>query len=383
MPRRTRAASSRRWSDTGRGGQHEFIQEFPGDLELVRPAPTGNLLALVVNRDGWSETHLFDPTTREDRLVNSGPRGVISQVSWLPDGSALIYDVSSVEGVDIYRRSVETGKERRLTGAPERVPAPIAPPRLAKFRAEDGLSVPYWEYVPRQAVPKGTIVNVHGGPEAQARPGFSPAVLYLVSEGWRVILPNVRGSTGYGRTYTHLDDVRKRMDSVRDLRDLVRDLVRQRKGEAGRIGIVGGSYGGFMVLSAASTYPELWGAAVDIVGIANFVSFLEHTGVWRRALREAEYGSLEHDREFLEAISPIRHAGEIRAPLLVIHGKNDPRVPVGEAQQITDTLRGLGRPVDLLIFDNEGHGIVRRENQLAAWGRAADFLATHLAPHAP
>jgi pimeloyl-ACP methyl ester carboxylesterase len=360
--------------------QHEFIQEFPGDLEQIRPSPVGNLLALVVNRDGWSETHLFDPTTREDRLVNSGPRGVVGQISWLPDGSALTYDLSSVEGVDLYRRSVETGKERRLTGAPDRVPAPVPPPKLSKFRAEDGLLVPYWEYTPSHGAPRGTIVYVHGGPEAQARPNFGPSLFFLVNEGWRVVAPNVRGSTGYGRTYTHLDDVRKRMDSVRDLRDLVRELVRQGKAQPGRIGLVGGSYGGFMVLSAASTYPELWGAAVDLVGIANFVSFLEHTGVWRRALREAEYGSLATDRDFLESISPIHHAERIQAPLLVIHGRNDPRVPVGEAEQITATLRALGRPVELLVFDNEGHGIVRRENQLTAWGRASEFLAEHLAP---
>ncbi len=362
------------------GTSHEFIQEFPGDLEQIRPNPAGDLLALVVNRDGWSETHLFDPATREDRLVNSGPRGVVGQVSWLPDGSAFAYDLSSVEGVDVYRRVVATGKERRLTGAPGRVPVPIAPPRLARIRAEDGLAIPYWEYIPVKPRPKGTVVYIHGGPESQARPGFGPFLSFLVSEGWRVVAPNVRGSTGYGRTFTHLDDVRKRMDSVRDLRDLAADLVRQGKAEPGRIALLGGSYGGFMVLAAAATYPDLWGAAVDLVGIANFVTFLERTGAWRRALREAEYGSLERDREFLESISPIRHAAEIRAPLLVIHGRNDPRVPVFEAEQIATTLRGLGRDVDLLVFDNEGHGIVRRENQLTAWSRASVFLEQHLAP---
>jgi len=364
-------------------GQHEFIREFPGDLEQIRPSPTGSLLALVVNRDGWSETHLFDPTTREDRLVNSGPRGVVGTISWVPDGSAFVYELSSVEGVDLYRRSVETGKERRLTGASDRVPFPIPPPRLSRFRAEDGLSVPFWEYTPVRDPPRGTIVHVHGGPESQARPGFDPALFHLVGEGWRVVAPNVRGSTGYGRTYTHLDDVRNRMDSVRDLRDLVRELHRLGKAEPGRLGLVGGSYGGFMVLSAASTYPELWGAAVDIDGIANFVTFLERTGVWRRALREAEYGSLANDREFLEAISPLRHAGEIRAPLLVIHGRNDPRVPISEAEQIASTLTGLGRPVELLVFENEGHGLVHRENQLVAWSRAAGFLAENLAPPKP
>ena len=150
------------------------------------------------------------------------------------------------------------------------------------------------------------------------------------------------------------------MDTVRDLRDLVEHLVRLRRAERGRVGIVGGSYGGFMVLSSLATYPELFGAGVDIVGIANFVTFLEETGPWRRAVRETEYGRLDQDREFLTSISPIHHADRITSPLLVIHGRNDPRVPAREAEQIVATLRGQGRTVELMMFDDEGHGIVGR-----------------------
>jgi len=361
---------------------HEFVQEFPGDVEIVEGSPTSDLLALVVNRDGWSETHLFDPQTREDRIVNSGPRGVIASVAWYPDGTAFAYDVSSVGGVDVYRRTVATGKERRLTGSPTAVPAPTSLPRLARLRASDGVTVPYWEYPPEGGPGRGTIVVVHGGPESQARPGFSPLLGFLVHEGWRVVAPNVRGSTGYGRSFTHLDDVRLRMNSVRDLAEVAESLVRSGKAVRGRIGVMGGSYGGFMVLAAAAAYPTLWGAAVDLVGIANLVTFLERTGPWRRRLREAEYGRLDTDRAFLEEISPVRHAAKIRSPLLVIHGRNDPRVPVHEAEQIASTLEGLHRPVELLVFDNEGHGIVRRENQLAAWTRAAAFFAAHLEPGA-
>jgi dipeptidyl aminopeptidase/acylaminoacyl peptidase len=142
--------------------------------------------------------------------------------------------------------------------------------------------------------------------------------------------------------------------------------------------VMGGSYGGFMTLAAITTYPELWAAAVDIVGIANLVTFLEHTGPWRRALREAEYGSLEHDREFLEEISPIRHVDRIRAPLLVIHGANDPRVPVGEAEQIVASLRGRGHPVEYLRFEDEGHGLVKLPNRLRAYAVVAAFLERYL-----
>ena len=362
----------------GEAGRHEFVREFPGDLETIVPSPDRTQLLLSVNRDGWSETHLFDPSTRDDRLLNSGPRGVIGRLAWVPDASAVIYDLSNVEGVDLWRRSIATGKERRLTGRAGALPSGVAPPRLAKFRASDRVEVAYWEYEPAGGSPRGTIVHVHGGPESQARPGFAPFLLFLVAEGWRVVAPNVRGSTGYGRTFTHLDDVRRRPDSVRDLAELSEELVRRGRASPGRLGLIGGSYGGYMVLAAAAGYPKLWGAAVDLVGIANFVTFLERTGAWRRRLREAEYGSLETDRDFLTSISPLTNVGEIRAPLLVLHGRNDPRVPVGEAEQIAAALRRLGRPVELLVFEDEGHGIVRRENQVTAWGRAAAFFESHL-----
>jgi dipeptidyl aminopeptidase/acylaminoacyl peptidase len=193
-----------------------------------------------------------------------------------------------------------------------------------------------------------------------------------------VLAPNVRGSTGYGRAYVHLDDVRKRMDSVADLAAAARWLADSGTARRDAIAVMGGSYGGFMTLAAITTYPDLWAAAVDTVGIANFVTFLEHTGPWRRRLREAEYGSLERDRDFLAAISPIAHVDRITAPLLVIHGANDPRVPVGEAEQIVAGLRERGREVEYRRYEDEGHGLVRLPNRLDAAEATAAFLERHL-----
>src|SRR5205823_4776322 len=150
------------------------------------------------------------------------------------------------------------------------------------------------------------VIYVHGGPESQARPIFNPVIQYLVASGYAVFVPNVRGSTGYGYEYQSLDDVRLRMDSVADLQYAALYLRESGIADPRRMAVMGGSYGGFMVLSALTTYPDLWAVGVDIVGVANFVTFLENTGPWRRKLREAEYGSLERDREFLEQISPIR-----------------------------------------------------------------------------
>ncbi|HEV2316370.1 MAG TPA: S9 family peptidase [Thermoplasmata archaeon] len=365
------------------GAGPEFVREYPGEVELVKVSPDGMRVALTVNRDGWSETHLLDPGTGEDRPLLSGPKGVVHSLDWSPDGTSLVYDLSYAEGWEVFSRNLENGKERRLTRTPRPLPDRSVEPRLAMHRASDGVTIPRWEYLPRAGPVRGTIVEVHGGPEAQSRPEFRPIVQFLVAEGWRVISPNVRGSTGYGRKFVHLDDRERRPDSVRDLSELVAHLLGSGRAESGRIAIVGGSYGGYMVLMALSTYPELFAAGVDIVGIANFLTFLQHTGPWRRALREAEYGSLERDAEMLRAISPLFRADRIRSPLLVLHGRNDPRVPFEEAEQIVATLQGLGRTVELVEFPGEGHGFHLRSNRLDAWARAAGFLDRHLPPPKP
>jgi dipeptidyl aminopeptidase/acylaminoacyl peptidase len=221
-------------------------------------------------------------------------------------------------------------------------------------------------------------VDVHGGPEGQSQPIFDHFAQYFISRGYGMLLPNVRGSSGYGKNYITLDNVEKRMDSVTDLAYAVKWLSNQAGVDAKRIAITGGSYGGFMVLSALTTYPDLWAAAVDIVGISNFVTFLENTSPYRRSHREGEYGSLEHDREFLTSISPIHHVDKIIAPLMVIHGANDPRVPLGEAEQMVGALRARGVPVEFLVYDDEGHGLVKLKNMLDAYPKMAVFLDKHL-----
>jgi dipeptidyl aminopeptidase/acylaminoacyl peptidase len=219
---------------------------------------------------------------------------------------------------------------------------------------------------------------VHGGPESQRRPDFLPTTQGLVAAGIAVLSTNVRGSTGYGKTYCHLDDVERRMDSVADLQAAVTWLREQPAVIGDRIAVMGQSYGGFMVLAALTTYPEIWAAGVEVVGIANFVSFLEQTGPWRRKTRAAEYGDLERDAALLREISPLHKADRITAPLFIIHGRNDPRVPLGETEQIATKLRELGREVELMIFDDEGHGMVKRPNRQAGFGRAVEFLVQYL-----
>jgi len=219
---------------------------------------------------------------------------------------------------------------------------------------------------------------VHGGPASQIQADFDPRFQFFLSRGYAILAPNVRGSSGYGKAYRALDDVDLRMDSVADLKHAVEWLWTSGEVDPDRIAIYGRSYGGFMVLSAITTYPDLWAAAIDVVGIANWITFLENTGPWRRAHREKEYGSLERDRALLESISPIHQMDRIQAPLMVIHGANDPRVPVSEADQIVQSLRARAHPVEYLRYEDEGHKISKLGNRVDSFTKMAEFLARYL-----
>ncbi len=222
------------------------------------------------------------------------------------------------------------------------------------------------------------VLVVHGGPEGQARQNFDLEVQVLAAAGHTVLVPNVRGSTGYGKRWYSADDGRARLDSVADLAALHAYLPELGL-DAGRAALFGGSYGGYMVLAGLAFQPELWAAGVDIVGIASLVTFLENTSAYRRAYREREYGTLTRDREFLLAASPLTRIDDVVAPLFIIHGANDPRVPLSEAEQIYAALTSRGRECELVVYDDEGHGLAKRANRADAIPRAGAFLARHLA----
>jgi dipeptidyl aminopeptidase/acylaminoacyl peptidase len=234
----------------------------------------------------------------------------------------------------------------------------------------------------REAKPAPGVVFVHGGPEAQSMLVFNPVVQALATAGYAVVVPNVRGSTGYGKRYYGLDDTSKRLDSVRDLA-AIHDWLPSVGVDPTRTALWGGSYGGYMVLAGVAFQPELWAAGVDVVGISDLVTFLENTSPYRRAVREREYGSLEHDREFLVSASPLRRADRIRAPLFVIHGANDPRVPLSEAEQLVGSLRERDIDTELLVYRDEGHGLAKLRNRLDAYPRAVAFLDRVMAPTPP
>jgi dipeptidyl aminopeptidase/acylaminoacyl peptidase len=346
------------------------------DVEAVQISDDGRYLLASRNVEGYSDLMLFSGEGR--RMPDPEiPGGIVGGFEFSPDSRRLAFTlVGPTRNADVWVLDLPDGEPRRLTrsstaGIPR---STFRRPNLVRYPTFDGREIPALFYEP-EGGNAPVVVNVHGGPESQSRPAFAPVTQYLLHRGYAVFFPNVRGSTGYGKSYTHLDDVTLRMDSVRDLAHAAYWL---REHGHQRVAVMGGSYGGFMVLAALTEYPELWSAGVDIVGIANLVTFLENTGSYRRALRESEYGSLERDMEFLGSISPIHKAENIEAPLMVIHGKNDPRVPVGEAEQIVERVRERGGVVEYLLYEDEGHGLAKLKNRLDAYPRIAAFLDEHL-----
>ena len=299
----------------------------------------GSTLAVVENRNGASVMRVVDPSeSTEVPLVEPGV--VTSHQIRMPalsrDGARLYYSLSSprIAG-DVWCWDKQTGETRRLTVSPTPVvAAELVSAGTSEVKSFDGETIPVFTYR-RTSTDSASpvVVLIHGGPEAQSVLSFNPVIQGLVAGGYAVVVPNVRGSTGYGKRYASLDDTTRRLDSVRDLA-AVHGWLGENGFDPDRAALWGGSYGGYMVLAGLAFQPELWAAGVDIVGISDLVTFLENTSDYRHAHREREYGSLAHDREFLESASPLRHADAIRAPLFVIHGRNDPRVPVTEAEQL-------------------------------------------------
>lgn len=357
--------------------RREVVVEGPWDVEALAVAPDGKCLAYAINEDGSSRLVLREVEIGREQSVSGLPLGVAEGLTWDAAGTRLAFSFGGPRDPAAIWTCGRDGIGQRVTpvdfGSFD--PASLVEPETIRYPSFDGREIPALWFRPASGTgPWPTVVDVHGGPESQRRPTFAPVTQFLLSKGYAVLAPNVRGSTGYGKAYSHLDDVDRRMDAVRDLAAASDWLRTRAEVNPERVAVMGQSYGGFMTLAALTTFPDRWAAGVDVVGIANFVTFLEQTGPWRRATRAAEYGDPERDAAVLREISPIHRVDQIRAPLLVIHGRNDPRVPLGEAEQIVSALRGRGRDVELLVFDDEGHGLVKRPNRISGYDAVGRFL---------
>ena len=341
---------------------------IPWDVEAVELSPDGKTLAYVVNEGGMSVLYLGPAGAAGQRVTL--PAGVVSGLRFTRDGRRLGFTFNGAAApADVYAVEVGSRAVTRLTesevGGLD--PGTFVVPLLVKTRSFDGREIPAWFYAPRATTGSApVIISVHGGPEAQSLAIFNPTVQYWVLElGAAVLMPNVRGSSGYGKTYLMLDNGEKREDAVKDMGAWLDWVQRQPALDATRVAITGGSYGGYMTLASLVHYPGRLACGVDVVGISNFVSFLENTETYRRDLRRQEYGD-ERDpamRAFLQRVSPLNRAAEIKAPLFVVQGRNDPRVPASEAEQVVEAVRRNGQEVWYLLAKDEGHGFQKKANR--------------------
>ena len=360
-------------------GEVSVVFEAPGrDVDAWAISSDARLLATIENDRGYSVFRV-GPIDGERAVVPGLPRGVVAEPTFSPDGSALAFIVASPTeppSLWLWRDGVA-----RVVWRPDPHPVDFVDWELVEWQSFDGTRIPGWLALPRSAMPADgypAVVWVHGGPVGQTRPNFRPDIQMLVAQGFAVLMPNVRGSSGYGRAHTESDDVEKRLDSVTDLAHGRQWLAAHPSIDAQRIGIMGQSYGGFMVMSAITEHPELWRAAVNYYGIADFVTLLAGTGPWRSNHRAAEYGHAERNADLFARISPIHRVERIGAPVLIAHGTRDPRVPIGESEQFVTALQERQKPVTYLTFDYAGHGFIRPDDRSRIYTAVAEFFVRHL-----
>jgi dipeptidyl aminopeptidase/acylaminoacyl peptidase len=351
-----------------------LTEDINWDVESMTISEDGESLAFTVNEDGLSKLYLLDTRTMKHEKAPGIPVGQVYGLSFHPDGKklALVLNTPQSSG-DVYIMNLSDYSLERWTHseAGGLNTSNFVIPELIQYETFDEVDgkprmIPAFIYKPKGKGPHPVIIDIHGGPESQATPGFNPINQYYVNEmGIAIIEPNVRGSTGYGKSYLQLDNGYNRENSVKDIGALLDWIEKQPDLDAKSVAVNGGSYGGYMVLSSMFNYNDRIKCGVDIVGISNFVTFLENTQDYRRDLRRVEYGD-ERDpemREFLNSISPTTNAHKITKPLFVVQGLNDPRVPYTEAEQIVDIVRKNGGEVWYLLAKDEGHGFRKKTNR--------------------
>lgn len=357
--------------DVASGQMVQLSERLNWDVEGYDLAADGRTLAYTLNEDGFSRVMVTSLTTPAAVSSPKLPRGVITALSFSPDGRKLAIGLTNATTAgDVWDLDLGSGAVTRWTQseAGELDPAKLAEPTLVRFKSFDGLSVPALVYRPKNAAPDArlpVIIDIHGGPEAQTRPSWNPGAQYFADVlGAVVILPNVRGSDGYGTKYLNLDNGPLREDSVKDIGALIDWAGEQPGMDAKRIVVYGQSYGGYMSLASMTFYSDKLVGGVERYGISDFISFMANTEAYRRDNRRAEYGD-ERDpkmRAVFERIAPLKNVGKITKPMLVMQGANDPRVPQSESDQVVAALRGNGVETWYVLYADEGHGFLKKAN---------------------
>ena len=365
----------------GSGRVDILAERDDAELEQIAYTDDRGRAALVWNVGGRSELEVMDLSTGARTGITVPAEGIAGP-TWSRDGRRLAFVASgpSVGPPDIWIVDEIGRTPRRLTRSPHPGVdlSRLVVPRLEHFVAADGLQLSGWLYVPRTFVAPGPVVlSFHGGPEAQERPSFNRTYEALLSRGIAVFAPNVRGSSGFGKAFVHLDDREKRFDGVRDIAACVDHVVQIGVADPTRIGITGGSYGGYMTMAGITEFPERFAAAVCVCGIVNFRTFFQKTEPWMAAISKSEYGDPD-EGDLLDRLSPIHRMDRVRTPTLVLHGANDTNCPVVEAEQMVDEIGRRGVPVELVLFPDEGHGFLKTANRVRAAVETVRWFERHL-----
>jgi dipeptidyl aminopeptidase/acylaminoacyl peptidase len=368
------------------GAQPKYLTSgIPWDVEEFAVTQDGTRIAFVTNEDGMSKLHAIDVKSGKEISLPPLPIGVLSGLRWHRNGQELGFSLNTARTpTDCYSLDVATGKLDRWTFSESALKTDsFSVPELVRWKSFDGKTISGFLYrpLPKFWGKRPVMVVIHGGPEGQSQPIFIGRNNYFLNQlGIALLFPNVRGSTGYGKTFSQLDNGFKREDSYKDIAALFDWIAARPDLDADRVAVTGGSYGGHMTLAVSTFYSDRIRCSIDVVGMSNLVTFLEHTEAYRRDLRRVEYGD-ERDpkmREFLEKIAPMNNIAKIKKPMFVIAGKNDPRVPVTESEQVVAALKENKTPVWYLMAKDEGHGFRKKSNQDFQFYSSVIFLEEHL-----
>ena len=371
-----------RLDQNGKAGKIELLRQRPdAELDGVRVNDQGTLAALIWNVAGRSEFELFDLQASKTTAAPKLPAEIAGLPLFSRDGKRVAVTLSgAAQPLDVW--VADRGQPFRQVTFAQHAGVDVASfvrPELVTFRAHDGLELSGWLYRPKGAAgPAGYVVSFHGGPEGQERPGFRSEYQALLAQGIGVFAPNVRGSSGFGKKFVNLDNGELRFNGIKDIKSCVDYLVANRIADPKRIGIMGGSYGGYMTMAGLTEYPELFAAGVNLFGMVNFFTFFQHTQPWMAAISTIEYGDPATQKDLLEKLSPLGKLDRIRAATMVQHGANDTNVPVVEAEQIVKHLESRGVPVEYILFPDEGHGWRKIPNRIRSTVEMVRFFDKHL-----
>jgi dipeptidyl aminopeptidase/acylaminoacyl peptidase len=368
----------------GKAGAFEILSER-ADAELAGFILDDASTTAVLNWNvaGRSELRLVDPATKQQKILPSPPDTDVAFLSeFSRDGKRFTTVFSGSKAPpDVWVIDLEAGTRRQLTRSPH--PGvnleELVRPELVQYKAHDGLALSGWLYRPPNAqAPYPTVLSFHGGPEGQERPFPNPTYQALLANGIAVFAPNVRGSSGFGKKFVNLDNGKLRANAVRDIKATADHLIARNLADPKRLGTMGGSYGGYMVMAGVTEWPDLFAAGANLFGVVNFETFFKHTEGWMAAISTKEYGDPKTEAEMLRSLSPIHKVDRVKTPLIVLHGANDTNVPVVEAEQVVASLKGRGVPVEYVLFPDEGHGWRKTVNRVRSVVEIARFFGERL-----